>query len=118
MIFFWKKLVKIKKIVLLRLQLKNDSLAQLVEHLPFKQRVPGSSPGRVTPYSPEVFFRAFLWVLSDSESHRKFSLGHPPDYLTKSFIINSLNSPSSSFLRNKNWCKYSKERSETECVQI
>ena len=47
--FFWKGLVKIKKIVFLRLQLRNDSLAQLVEHLPFKQRVPGSSPGRVTP---------------------------------------------------------------------
>ena len=26
----------------------DDSLAQLVEHLPFKQRVPSSSLGRVT----------------------------------------------------------------------
>ena len=26
-----------------------EPIAQLVEHLPFKQRVPGSSPGRLTP---------------------------------------------------------------------
>ena len=41
----------------------DDSLAQLVEHLPFKQRVPGSSPGRITG-EPEGYNHCsslFLW---------------------------------------------------------
>ncbi len=60
MIFFLKRLVKIKKTVFLRLHLTNDSLAQLVEHLPFKQRVPGSSPGRVTPLPGNIFPGFFI----------------------------------------------------------
>jgi hypothetical protein len=39
---------KLKKILFLRLQTTDDSLAQQVEHLPFKQRVPSSSLGRIT----------------------------------------------------------------------
>ncbi len=46
----------------MRLQLKNDSLAQLVEHLPFKQRVPGSSPGRVTS-TKSCYLKAAFFVL-------------------------------------------------------
>ncbi len=48
LIFFKKRFVKIKKVVFLRLQITDDSLAQQVEHLPFKQRVPSSSLGRIT----------------------------------------------------------------------
>ncbi len=42
-----------KEILSLRPSLKNrgyDSVAQVVEHLTFNQRVPGSSPGGVTSH--------------------------------------------------------------------
>ena len=38
-----------------------DLVAQLVEHLPFKERVPGSSPGQVTASNP-LFIGGFLFL--------------------------------------------------------
>lgn len=35
-----------------RLKKSNDSLAQLVEHIPFKDRVLGSNPRRITREGP------------------------------------------------------------------
>ena len=53
--------VKLKKILFLRLQTTDDSLAQQVEHLPFKQRVPSSSLGRIT-FKPFLFRKGFFGI--------------------------------------------------------
>ena len=58
-----KKNVGVKKNNLLLHSDFDDSLAQLVEHLPFKQRVPGSSPGRVTQASSLFVNSSGLFLL-------------------------------------------------------
>jgi hypothetical protein len=43
-----------------------DLVAQLVEHLPFKERVPGSSPGQVTKASNQIkWFGGFFMDSSE-----------------------------------------------------
>ena len=41
---------------------KDDSVAQLVEHLPFKERVLGSSPSQVTKKEKPINF--YWWAFS------------------------------------------------------
>jgi hypothetical protein len=42
------------------LRRKNDLVAQLVEHLPFKERVLGSSPSQVTKKKLSSFLTFFI----------------------------------------------------------
>jgi hypothetical protein len=56
---------------------KNDLVAQLVEHLPFKERVLGSSPSPVTREVKEfvVFYRLFFILksfLAENLIHEQF----------------------------------------------
>ena len=57
---------------------KHDSLAQLVEHLTFNQRVAGSSPARVTKFIEEkivgMAHNFFLFLKNISQSLEKITV--------------------------------------------
>gem|GEM_PF-1637792 len=57
-----------KKALLLHSVFETDgSLAQLVEHIPFKDGVLGSSPKRATKYKGSCFSAAFFVVWNNQE---------------------------------------------------
>ncbi len=71
--------VKLKKILFLRLQTTDDSLAQQVEHLPFKQRVPSSSLGRIT-FKPFLLLgEAFLFYEFSAYGALQLPIGEVPN---------------------------------------